>query len=191
MWAQAGTLSGKGLFMTNGTGSAGYALGQGLTNGDTAGSRLWLLYGNVGWLDCGWDFPNTTNLYHIVVTRGAASSNQPRVYINGALVTSIGDATAPLAPVTSAALGRDEATNNRRWAGTLDEAAMYTTALSAARIAAHYAAAFPSGYSLQEDSIGRFLLEDGSGFLLLEGPDPIRIPIDVMRRPLMPALLAQ
>jgi glucose/arabinose dehydrogenase len=70
--------------------------------------------------------------YHVVATRAGSTY---RLYVNGnEVATGTGTMVAP------AAGGRFGSTGGAPFKGVLDEAAMYTTALSAARVAAHYAA---------------------------------------------------
>ncbi len=72
--------------------------------------------------------------YYLV---GTYDGTNLRLYVNGALVAT---SSASYAPATSedTFIGRDWNTNY--WAGTIDEPAIYSTALSASRIAAHYEA---------------------------------------------------
>jgi hypothetical protein len=75
---------------------------------------------------------------HVVVTKSGATV---KLYINA--VDSTGAVVnATLADTTSALnIGRDVAFPAQYFNGRIDEVAVYPTALSAARVAAHYAAA--------------------------------------------------
>lgn len=75
--------------------------------------------------------------YHIVGTR---SGSTYRLYVNGA---EVANGTGTL--VTPTGGGRFGTVGGAPFKGVLDEAAVYPTALSAARIAAHYAAGQGSG----------------------------------------------
>lgn len=73
--------------------------------------------------------------YHVVVTRAGTTY---RLYVNGVQVaTSTGTMVAPTGG------GRFGAVGGAPFKGVLDEAAVYASALSAARVAAHYAAGRP------------------------------------------------
>lgn len=74
--------------------------------------------------------------YHVV---GTYDGTTVRLYVNGALVASNSGATGPLAGTQTYFSVSGQAAGPYYWAGTLDEAAVYPTALSATRIAAHYA----------------------------------------------------
>jgi hypothetical protein len=79
---------------------------------------------------------NTT--YHLAFTR---SGDTWTIYVNGSAAGSFSQATSHN-PSVSLTFGADEQAHYSRFiSGTMDELAYYPTALSAGRIAAHYAAA--------------------------------------------------
>jgi hypothetical protein len=82
--------------------------------------------------------PNDGNWHHVVVTR---VGNTYTVYINGVATTDT--SSQPIAATTSDfQIGRELTSggSQRPLVGSIDEVAVYNTALSAGRIAAHYAA---------------------------------------------------
>jgi hypothetical protein len=79
--------------------------------------------------------------HHLVVTYDGATS--VAIYIDGAAVGSTQTTTGVLATVldvTGLEVGRDNAATPVFFNGTLDEAAIYSGALTPARVAAHFAA---------------------------------------------------
>jgi Concanavalin A-like lectin/glucanases superfamily/IPT/TIG domain len=79
--------------------------------------------------------------HHLVVTYDGATS--VAIYVDGAAVGSTQTTTGVLATaldVTGLEVGRDNAVTPVFFNGTLDEAAIYSAALSPARVAAHFAA---------------------------------------------------
>ena len=79
--------------------------------------------------------------HHLVVTYDGATSLA--VYVDGAAVGSTQTTTGVLATVldvTGLEVGRDNASTPVFFNGTLDEAAIYSAALTPARVAAHFAA---------------------------------------------------
>ncbi len=75
--------------------------------------------------------------YHVVYTK-ATSTNT--LYINGVDVTSSVTNQTLASPAVPLIVGADY-NGTLPWAGRLDEVAFYATALSSARVSAHYAAA--------------------------------------------------
>ena len=84
-------------------------------------------------------------IYHVVATY---DGTKPYLYINGVLV---GDSDTPpagdLTTVTTALTIASSASPSRFWHGTLDEVAIYGTALTAQRALAHYTRGTTSGSS--------------------------------------------
>ena len=78
-----------------------------------------------------------TNWHHIVATYDEATA---KVYVDGVLKASANSNIQLTANSQPLLIGRTT-DNNRIFGGTLDEVAVYPTALSAARIQAHYTAA--------------------------------------------------
>jgi hypothetical protein len=79
--------------------------------------------------------------HHFVVTYDGATS--VAVYVDGAAIGSAQATSGPLATLldlTGLEVGRDNAVTPAFFNGTLDEAAVYPTALSGAQVAAHFAA---------------------------------------------------
>lgn len=88
-----------------------------------------------------------TNWHHIVVTKNGATS---RVYIDGADVSSAGTNQTIAATALPLNWGRYSGTSSlgTDWAGSLDEAAIYGSALSLARVQVHYNASTISASEL-------------------------------------------
>lgn len=74
--------------------------------------------------------------YHLVATWDGVGTLS--LYVNGALDRAV-SVTGPLANVSTTRYIGDDTTATRKWAGFLDEVAVYNYALSAAQVAAHYA----------------------------------------------------
>ena len=80
-------------------------------------------------------FTDTAGWHHLVITRAAAS--QPHIYIDG--VDQAGTYTAAtFADNTLTFIMGEGGAASSPWHGLLDEVALYKTALSAARVNAHY-----------------------------------------------------
>lgn len=78
--------------------------------------------------------------YHVVYSYDA-TANSMTLYVNGAQVATVGGVTLTSGTTEILRIGSISGTADERWAGTLDEAALYTAPLSAARVLAHYNAA--------------------------------------------------
>ena len=92
---------------------------------------------------------NTT--YHVV---GTWDGTNLRLYINGSLVGSpTADASANLT-IGACTIGDQVGATGLRFPGTIDEVAIYNTALSAARVAAHYTAGRTVGLGCTLAGIG-------------------------------------
>lgn len=86
---------------------------------------------------------NDGNWHHIVVTHNGFGHALIDIYIDGAIAPATGAAVGSGDPgtlVDSGIVIGNRRNLNLLFAGSLDEPAIYDTALSAARIAAHYAA---------------------------------------------------
>jgi hypothetical protein len=86
--------------------------------------------------------------YHIVFTGGLETGQiKTRVYLNGALATSLDEGIANLPNVDHIMVGRDT-DGSHPFHGIIDELAIYNTVLTPAQVAAHYNIGFngpPSG----------------------------------------------
>jgi RHS repeat-associated protein len=128
---QAGTMVYNGISASNGYGF-GISSATSLT---TAGSELTGIV-NGAIADSGYGFPSPGTWYHIVMTRDTTTI---RWYVNGKL-TSKTSTLAPSVPGARFSLGAGINASSqvvRPFFGGIDEAAVYATALSAGRIAAH------------------------------------------------------
>jgi hypothetical protein len=81
---------------------------------------------------------NNGSWHHVVFTR-TQSTGVFSLYIDGSFVGSNTSHTRALTASSILSFGRAQS-NSNYFAGTLDEVAVYNTALSAATITAHYAA---------------------------------------------------
>lgn len=87
---------------------------------------------------------STTAWYHVVWTNDGTNA---RLYVNGAQVATVASVAGPTQTTARPILiGHDSTANGANYLhGDMDEFAMYTTALSPARIAAHYTAGTTAG----------------------------------------------
>ena len=82
--------------------------------------------------------------HHVVMTR-TSSSGEMRLYVDGAAVTTATSTTAALTDTASLVLGAGKSPPNEKLTGTLDDVALYTTALPAATVLDHYEAGRGTG----------------------------------------------
>lgn len=107
-----------------------------------AGSFNWLVFSNVSTTSATISSPltyNDGNWHHVVAT--ATNSGSMFLYVDGAQVATIAMAFSMAGTNINGEdtfIGASHST--AAWIGSLDEVAIYTSALSAARVAAHYAA---------------------------------------------------
>lgn len=127
------------VLVNGSTGADGYAIGVGGAGG-TGGTHLVAELHGIGYVDSGYALPTPNAVYHVVLTYDNANL---RFYVNGALQATVAH-TAPNTPTAQAVIGADGATDHF-FNGTIDEAAVYPSTLSAARVTAHYNA-FASYY---------------------------------------------
>lgn len=115
--------------------------GIGISNGAETGTGLVLtgLQPGVGNINSGYTFADT-NWHHIVMVR---ESGTTKFYVDGVLQSGTSVA-APLTPTTRFSLATRQFSSTF-FNGTIDEVAVYTTALSSTRVSAHYAAASSGG----------------------------------------------
>lgn len=130
VWAKRGTgSSDAGLAGTGNAGFDGYAL-----TWHNAAS-IFFYTGNAF---VSASLSDATVFHHIVGTwDGTTNPNGIKLYIDGVLAAQ-GTATATTLSNTGFRIGRD--TSSTRFTGTLDEVAVYASALSEARVQDHYAA---------------------------------------------------
>jgi len=137
-WVNPSNLNQAGTIVYNGiSGSNGYGFGiSSATSLTTAGSELTGIV-NGAIADSGYGFPSPNAWYHVVMTRDTATI---RWYVNGQ-PTSKTSSTSPSTPGARFSLGAGINSSSQvvvPFAGGIDEAAIYTTQLSAGRIAAHF-----------------------------------------------------
>lgn len=111
----------SGVFNTNGYGIR--------WSGSTWGVR-------VGGSTIGSVAVNPTDWTHVVAVR---RSTAWYLYVNGS-ESNLSNTTTPTAPGTGTYIGATDGNGSNKWFGQIDEIALYATALSAARVSAHYAA---------------------------------------------------
>lgn len=136
-WLRLPTGNIMGSFTKIGT-TNGVGIGVGNTTHEDAGRKLILLLESVVWAPTGYSFPTDRLKHHVVVTR---AGNVFTSYVNGVQVDQRTPGT-PLAPVGALNIGSGAATSSRLLTPEtdMDAVALYPTALSPARIAAHFAA---------------------------------------------------
>jgi hypothetical protein len=154
-WAKLPSSSIKGGGIKLGPDANGYGIGFGSGAWDTNGTVPIYLRGGVGWTVSPGGAVSTGVWHHIVLVLDG--SGQPNFYVDGVALGAVAVA-APSAPTATGYVGSD-ATGTRFLNASMDEIAVYGTALSGARIAAHYnAGAFPS---FLMTTLGHNLLRDG------------------------------
>jgi PKD repeat protein len=135
-WVQPGALDGKTRAFIHKGGTGGYPTYQyriGLTSGNLWRGTVYVGSSNITVTAPG--TPSTVGWTHLVMTR---SGSTLKLYVNGAAVAT---ATASGVLNTSTgmlAIGRTGAVSVDYFKGSIDEVAVYPTALSAATIAEHY-----------------------------------------------------
>jgi hypothetical protein len=141
-WVKLPDLSNQfGFFAFNGNDGNGwgFAMDNGGASG-TPGLKLSGLSGAVAWIIIDYTFADT-DWHHIVYTRDAGTI---KVYVDGSAVTVTGNATAAHGtPNDRFSVGFQYAGGNtpyRYIEATIDEVAVYETALSEAQALAHYEA---------------------------------------------------
>jgi hypothetical protein len=148
-WVKAATWPGAGNypgFMTFGTAGVG---GQSASLGfDGDANRLIFIFKSLDEIPS-LAAPVNGSIYHVV---GTYDGTQARFYVNGVLQQVARNETLNIT-LTSAYIGRDIDGNN--FAGIIDEVAYYNTALSPARILAHYNAGQAIGPSVPPLGNGR------------------------------------
>ncbi len=77
----------------------------------------------------------TGTLHHLVLVR---SGGVAKIYVDGTAYTPSNSTTAPIAPTAHVTIG-GEIADTRDFAGTVDEVAVYSAALSATQVSSHFA----------------------------------------------------
>jgi RHS repeat-associated protein len=133
------------LVYNGNSGSNGYGLMISAGGGGSCGvsNQLFVLEGGVTCNADGAGGIVPTNQW-VFVAATRSSSGVWTTYVNGVATTSSSSSPAPVAPTSgSTSIGASGLGGSNNFAGRIDEVAVYNTALSAARIEAHYAAARP------------------------------------------------
>ncbi|MHB1266284.1 MAG: baseplate hub domain-containing protein [Acidithiobacillus ferriphilus] len=133
-----------GPFVENGNGANGYSMGCGSGTYDTAGNDFMSLYEVKSW-----NLPSTTTpipttgWHHCVIVVGA--NVETTYYLDGIQVGTNANSVI-IAPTGNSYLATDYlGAADRYFGGILSNCAIYNTALSAARILAHYNAGMGNG----------------------------------------------
>jgi hypothetical protein len=143
-WVRIPAGGGKGSFMLIGSGGDGWGVGVGLNDWTVAGWKLIVLAGGSAWLPSTYSFP-AAGVYHVAVTR--TSTTLFTIYVNGTQVATV-NAGSVLQPSTSMYLGSTAPNAGMQYDGW----AAFATALSAARIGAHYAGGAGSNAEVAADA---------------------------------------
>lgn len=117
-------------------GSNGWALGIGSGTMDSNGLEVIGLVNTVAWKPSGYTLPALNAWYHLVMTDDGTNI---RFYVNGDLKATVASST-PVTPSNEMHIGRQN-TSGRAVVGNIAHVAVYSTALSGTRVAAHYNAA--------------------------------------------------
>jgi RHS repeat-associated protein len=118
----------------NGIDSFGWGIGF-----DGAGD-LAAVYSGAAWLSTGVK-PAIDVWHHVALVRNAGTTT---IYLDGAALTPTNSTIAPTVPGAGFAIGRQSGATGRYFAGSIDEVAVYSSALSTATVAAHVAAGRPA-----------------------------------------------
>jgi large repetitive protein len=159
----------KGCFIKIGNANSGYGLGVGAAgvscDDANPGNALIGLYEGVAWL-----FPSgnptlsTGAWHHVALVIGAAPS-APTFYIDGTPYPATASAR-PHAPADIAAIGGNGMGGPRYSNATMADVAVYNTALSADRIAAHATAKTDAAYDaevLADKPVALYKLDESNG----------------------------
>jgi hypothetical protein len=147
-WVKIPAANVQGPFINLGTyASNGWAVGVGGTTMDNAGHQLILLNENIAWIQTG--FTLTAGVHHIVVVRGTSGSFT--VYVDGTSVyTTTFTPNTPTGAVTIG--GATSAARSLSSTVDVDNVALFASALSAARVTAHYNSGAGDNTAIAADS---------------------------------------
>ena len=129
-WFRADGLPSAGNYSVvayNGTETAGWGIGL-----DSTGALV-ARYGSVNWLATT-AIVKTGTYHHAALVRNAGTAT---LYLDGTAYAPTNATSTPGAPGASFSIGREDATAGRYFNGVVDDVAVYGTALSSTRIAAH------------------------------------------------------
>ena len=132
-WFRADALPSAGsyaLFAYNGTETAGWGIGL-----DSNGALV-ARYGSVNWLVASATVKPGT-YHHAALVRSAGTAT---LYLDGTAYTPTNATSTPGTPGAAFSIGREDATAGRYFNGVVDDVAVYGSALSGTRIAAHASA---------------------------------------------------
>jgi RHS repeat-associated protein len=121
------------VIVHNGTSGTGWGLGL------DASGNLAARFETTGWLSTGVS-PSIGVWHHAVVVRNAGTTT---IYLDGTAYTPSNATAAPSAPGAGFSIGR-QAAGSRPFAGSVDEVAVYTTALAAGAVSSHWTAGHPT-----------------------------------------------
>ena len=149
----------KGSIVKVGSGSNGWGMGLGNTQWDNVGRKLILLSEAVAWHPTSYTFPAGAGTYHVMVVRGA--SGAVTAYVNGTSVWS-GTLTSPITATTQMGVGGYTETYGFKLdsAINVDNVALFASALSSARVTAHYNSGSGDNAAVLADSPVAFLKFD-------------------------------
>ena len=166
-WVKLPASGAKGCFIKLGSGN-GFGLGVGAAgttfDDSNPGTALIGLYEGVAWL-----FPTgnptlSTGVWHQVAMVIGATATAPTFYIDGTAYAGTASNT-PNAPTSAGIIGQDPA--GTRWTNAaIARVAVYNSALSGTRIAAHAAATTDSAYDtavLADSPVAFYKLSESSG----------------------------
>lgn len=137
-WAKPAVLNGVGGAIVHKGGPSGYSVWQYRLS--TTSGNQWrgtVFVGTTAIQVTAPGTPSTTSWTHLVMTK---AGNTLTLYVNGAAVASTTFSGTVNTSNGNLAIGRTGSSNTDYFNGQIDEVAVYPTALSAARVLAHYQA---------------------------------------------------
>ena len=136
-WVNMPATASHGALINLGSGDTiGYGIGIGSADWEVAGTDLIALYDQVRWVPSGHSLSTGWHMVALVLN----VSGYPDIYVDGVSVYS-DSSGAPAAPSGQSSIASNYGQSTRYWGGDIAEVAIFPTALTAAQVAALWAAA--------------------------------------------------
>jgi hypothetical protein len=152
VWAKSANTSQAAGVVAVGAGATGFSIYQG-NGGGAAGNKIDGHIHGVAWIPSGVNWTGTDYDHIVLVQDGSAA----RIYVNGKYCANV--ATACTAPATQTQIGK---LDTSYWSGSIDEVAIFSTALSADQIKELYEGRFIGETYPQSGLVGGWHLNGGS-----------------------------